>query len=158
MAESEWNAAELAELDKRVEARNLHWALEKRARAICPECASDVFVNRHADPPHHIDVFTGIRTGDCQAPLEQLLAGRIRLELSGQDAGELLEREQSTHLAMLQVEIARKAILVQTQGKKGVSGEVTCPKCSGVMKYKTAPCNGHIHAYCKTEGCLVWCE
>lgn len=43
---------------------------------------------------------------------------------------------------------ALKLIAEKTQGKKGAVGEVACPHCGGVVKYQTAPSNGHIHARC----------
>ncbi len=41
---------------------------------------------------------------------------------------------------------------------KGGHSEVTCPTCSGTIRYAVASVNGHIHAQCVTSGCVQWME
>ena len=35
---------------------------------------------------------------------------------------------------------------------------MTCPVCGGTLYFRVANCNGHVHAKCKTDGCLAWME
>lgn len=54
---------------------------------------------------------------------------------------------------------AARAEIVQRHGKqRGVSGQVRCPACSGLLAYSIAAYNGHIHARCETDGCVSWIE
>lgn len=47
------------------------------------------------------------------------------------------------------------AIMNKTDGKRGISGTIECPKCQGTLNFSIAP-NGHPHGKCQTEGCLQW--
>jgi hypothetical protein len=43
-------------------------------------------------------------------------------------------------------------------GNGGI-GQLLCPmECGGIMHYRVAGVNGHLHAKCSTEGCLSWVE
>jgi len=46
--------------------------------------------------------------------------------------------------------------------KKRIGGAQTidCPVCGGIktLSMTIAACNGHVHARCKTEGCVSWME
>ena len=44
--------------------------------------------------------------------------------------------------------------------KRGNGGhsEMTCPICSGTLRYAVASVNGHMHAQCVTNGCVQWME
>ncbi len=60
---------------------------------------------------------------------------------------------------------ARSAIVQSCGGKwkrgdPGRQGKVNCPVCQGVdsLQYTRAGYNGHIHARCKTDGCVSWME
>ena len=33
-------------------------------------------------------------------------------------------------------------------------GEIPCPKCGGTIQYGRAEINGHLHAFCSTDGCF----
>lgn len=46
------------------------------------------------------------------------------------------------------------------RGAAGASGEIDCPACGAVktLRFSRAGYNGHIHAGCKTEGCVRWME
>lgn len=46
------------------------------------------------------------------------------------------------------------------RGDKSVSGLIDCPVCKqpNSLSYSRAGYNGHIHAGCKTEGCVRWME
>lgn len=61
--------------------------------------------------------------------------------------------------------IARAVIVDHLGGpwKKGAAGSqgvIDCPVCKGVktLKFSRAGVNGHIHAACKTDGCVAWME
>jgi hypothetical protein len=53
---------------------------------------------------------------------------------------------------------ARGGITEATNGKRGVSGTIICPRCLGTLHYSVARSNGHVCARCATEGCLAWME
>jgi hypothetical protein len=54
---------------------------------------------------------------------------------------------------------ARLAIVVATDGKRGVAGKIDCPVCNnGKLHYSVSGYNGHIHAKCSTENCVAWME
>ena len=41
----------------------------------------------------------------------------------------------------------------------GVSRDaMECPVCGSTLFFRVANCNGHVHARCKTDGCLSWME
>lgn len=44
------------------------------------------------------------------------------------------------------------------KGKPSVIGATTCPACGGHLDYSRSGYNGHIHAKCKTPGCVSWME
>lgn len=46
------------------------------------------------------------------------------------------------------------------RGTHGASGEINCPVCGGdkTLRFSRAGVNGHIHAACKTGGCVSWME
>lgn len=46
------------------------------------------------------------------------------------------------------------------KGKPSTGGTIDCPVCKAVksLRYSRAGYNGHIHAACKTEGCVSWME
>lgn len=53
---------------------------------------------------------------------------------------------------------AFQRITEHSQGRRGVSGRITCPACNGALAYSIASLNGRCHARCSTPGCLVWME
>ncbi len=60
---------------------------------------------------------------------------------------------------------AREAIVAHLGGpwKKGMgggSGRITCPVCgqADALAFSRAGYNGHVHAACKTTGCVSWME
>lgn len=58
---------------------------------------------------------------------------------------------------------ARQAIVAACggpwkKGKPSILGAITCPVCGGHLEYRRSGCNGHIHARCKTDGCVKWVE
>lgn len=63
---------------------------------------------------------------------------------------------------MAKVEEARAAILkhVGSNGKsKNVSGAIKCPICGQDNNLRFAVHNnGHVHATCRTKGCVTWVE
>ena len=46
------------------------------------------------------------------------------------------------------------------KGTPGSSGKIDCPACNGekTLRFSRAGYNGHVHAACKTEGCVQWME
>lgn len=46
------------------------------------------------------------------------------------------------------------------RGTKGAGGVIDCPVCGAKesLRFTRAGVNGHIHAACKTEGCVSWME
>lgn len=46
------------------------------------------------------------------------------------------------------------------RGMPGQSGSIDCPVCgtADALRYSRAGYNGHIHASCRTEGCVRWME
>lgn len=45
-------------------------------------------------------------------------------------------------------------LIAKIQKEEGSSGSIECPKCSGSVNWTRASRNGHIHAECKTVGCV----
>ena len=41
---------------------------------------------------------------------------------------------------------------------KDIVGEINCPKCGGVLRYRISSYNGHIHGQCEKVGCLAWMQ
>lgn len=48
--------------------------------------------------------------------------------------------------------IMKARAAIEATGDYG--GVVACPKCDGELQWVKARSNGHIHARCKTKGCL----
>lgn len=46
------------------------------------------------------------------------------------------------------------------KARKGGAQTIDCPACGGVktLSMTIAAVNGHVHAHCKTEGCVSWME
>lgn len=42
--------------------------------------------------------------------------------------------------------------------KESVKDTTDCPQCGEVMDYSVASSNMHVHAACRTEGCISWME
>ena len=40
----------------------------------------------------------------------------------------------------------------------GHQGEITCPKCSGILTWNRSKFNGHVWGICRTNGCLRWMQ
>jgi hypothetical protein len=60
---------------------------------------------------------------------------------------------------------ARKAIVENLggpwkRGKPSVAGVIDCPACGKEqsLQFSCSGYNGHVHAKCKTEGCVSWME
>jgi hypothetical protein len=54
---------------------------------------------------------------------------------------------------------ARKAIVVHTEGKRGVAGTMPCPICkTGTLGFSVASVNGHVWGRCSTPDCVAWME
>lgn len=73
------------------------------------------------------------------------------------------EREMNERFAAIGK--ARQAIVTSLggpwkRGKAGSQGTITCPVCNGdnALRFTRSGYNGHIHAACKTEGCVRWME
>lgn len=64
------------------------------------------------------------------------------------------EREVEASIAITTAAI--KLCREHAGGKRGIAGEVTCPKCRGRLHYTVAASNGHLWGRCETAGCLVW--
>lgn len=65
---------------------------------------------------------------------------------------EIREADEAFALISRAIKLCRE----HAGGKRGVSGEVACPKCGGALRYSIAASNGHLHGRCKTPGCLQW--
>ncbi len=80
-------------------------------------------------------------------------------------AEEIAEADAWMAQRMLNVGKARQAIVEHLGGpwKKGTPGAggcIDCPACGNAecLRFSRAGYNGHIHASCKTEGCVSWME
>ncbi len=80
-------------------------------------------------------------------------------------AQEIAERNAEIERLFDRTRIAREAIIAACGGKwkkgtPGTSGKIDCPVCKqpGTLTYSRSGYNGHIHARCKTEGCVSWME
>ena len=71
---------------------------------------------------------------------------------------EVAERDRKADAESNNIDIARRAIVEYTNGKRGVSGKIGCPICNGNLQYAVASINGHIRARCSTVGCVNWIE
>ena len=54
----------------------------------------------------------------------------------------------------------RDAIAERIKATRIVSGAMDCPVCGGTrtLRYHESSHNGHIHARCKTDGCVSFME
>jgi len=77
-----------------------------------------------------------------------------------------LPRNQATcpgHMAELRAE-ARNAVGYIEKARSAIiatgldAGTLSCPKCGGDLDFTVSPCNGHVHAMCRTSRCLAWME
>jgi hypothetical protein len=68
------------------------------------------------------------------------------------------EREARSTAYLNAVFAARRIIVEQTCGMRGVRGSVECPTCGKRLGFSVASSNGHIHARCETPDCLAWME
>lgn len=60
---------------------------------------------------------------------------------------------------IMNVLIAREAIIDRHGKARGVSGTIKCPVCGeGDLSYSIAHSNGHIWAKCSTKDCVAWME
>lgn len=75
-------------------------------------------------------------------------------------AEELAEKEAWINARIEAIGKARQAIVAASGGKPGATGYIDCPACDGVqsLRYSVSGYNGHIHAACKTDGCVSWME
>ena len=80
-------------------------------------------------------------------------------------AEELAAEKEEQRRFMEGMTKARAAIVAACGGpwKKGVTGSrgvIDCPVCGAVesLAYSRAGYNGHVHASCKTTGCVSWME
>lgn len=79
---------------------------------------------------------------------------------------EELDAEDAAFKKMFEnIKTAREAIVSHLGGpwKRGMPtsrGVITCPICGkeNSLHYSRAGYNGHIHAMCKTDGCVSWME
>ena len=72
---------------------------------------------------------------------------------------EQVEKQEAEYAeASKNVTLAREAIVTHSRGKHPFSNKMICPICkTGPLSYHVAR-NKHIHACCKTEGCVRWME
>lgn len=50
-------------------------------------------------------------------------------------------------------------LIREKEGKKrGIIGQVKCPRCHGILHYSIASSNGHVWGSCETEDCLHWIQ
>lgn len=83
-----------------------------------------------------------------------VLCGKVQMRTPAEDAAE----DAAFEVRFAHIKTAR-AKIVQRHGKqRGVKGGIECPACGGTLFYSIASYNGHIHAYCRTEGCVSWME
>lgn len=80
-------------------------------------------------------------------------------------AEERAEREREFAKRLEGIGNARQAIVAHLggpwkKGTPGASGTINCPVCGGdaTLRFSRAGYNGHIHAACKTDGCVRWME
>lgn len=80
-------------------------------------------------------------------------------------AEQIAESDAEMKKIMEDMTKARAAIVAHCGGpwKKGLpgkSGTIACPVCNkpDVLRFSRASYNGHVHAACKTEGCVSWME
>lgn len=97
------------------------------------------------------------KAGECTREGCELVAMPTQKEIDERD-GEIAERFAKTMTA-------RSAIVQHLGGpwKKGMDGAsdlITCPVCGQVesLQFSRSGYNGHIHAACKTDGCVSWME
>jgi hypothetical protein len=71
----------------------------------------------------------------------------------------VIEQDEAEFAATLaRAALATEAIRNVARGAKGVSGSIPCPTCGGILRYSVARCNGHIHAFCATDGCVAFMQ
>ena len=53
---------------------------------------------------------------------------------------------------------ARRAIIAYVKNQVSVGGWLGCPICRKAKLFFRIEYNGHVHAVCKTDGCVAWRE
>jgi hypothetical protein len=72
---------------------------------------------------------------------------------------EEVEREEAETEAALNITMtAIKLCSEAAGGRRGVSGDVECPKCGGRLDWVTSAYNGHLHGKCRTDNCISWMQ
>lgn len=74
-----------------------------------------------------------------------------RAFLTPEEVAEEEERSVRLMTAALQVHVAAK------QSPES-AGSIPCPICNASVHFAKSPHNGHVHARCETDGCLVFME
>ncbi len=70
--------------------------------------------------------------------------------------GEVEAKEKADEEAFKITTSAIKLCRDHAAGKRGIGGDVECPKCKGRLNYTVAASNGHLWGKCETDGCLAW--
>ena len=80
-------------------------------------------------------------------------------------AEEMAEREAERKRSFEDTMKARAAIVDSLggpweRGMEGSTGDIDCPVCgvAGALQFSRSGYNGHIHASCRTSGCVGWME
>lgn len=81
------------------------------------------------------------------------------------NAEEKAAKQEEMNKRLLGIGTARQAIVKHLggpwkRGNAGGSGTIDCPVCGTEksLRFSRSGYNGHIHASCKTEGCVRWME
>jgi hypothetical protein len=73
--------------------------------------------------------------------------------------GEEIAKREAYIAAPINWIIKARAMIVQaSNGKRSVSGRIACPKCGTGTLHWSIAYNGHVHANCTTQHCLIWME
>jgi len=95
-------------------------------------------------------------TGPEVYKLVRILGNKIRF--AGSDEAD--ENMKKLEAMMAGMEKAYEEICRRGYGKgNGVARDtMPCPVCGDTLYFRVANCNGHVHAKCKTDGCLAWMQ
>lgn len=110
----------------------------------------------------------------CHGPEYRLASGTalpradvvVTCEKRQEPTPEEIEDDEAQHFDRFsKMMVCREAIVAHLGGKwkkgmAGSAGAIDCPSCKGekTLRFTRSGYNGHIHAGCKTGGCVSWME
>ena len=120
----------------------------------------EVVTIRHAPLPYRSMLGTEYTTGASSPCIDRYnVAGAVCEQRKTMTRAEAEADEARSHQDVINMGIARKAIMAHHASTGENRGAIPCPVCtSGTLGYRRATSNGHVAAKCSTGGCVAWME